>query len=137
MVDGLTLTSALLVLNSSRSGFRSVTIPMDGIEVDELSPGPFLWFRLSKNSFKKVVLLDVNLGASSYCKKQKDRVIKTVIKVLREIKEYIHNVTSIYTRRIQYSQSFVNWHIVRLPWVTYPTVALQEEVTALPIAVGV
>ena len=53
---------------------------MDGIEVDKLSLGPFLWFRLRKNSFKKVVLLDINLGAPSYYKKQKDGVIKTVIK---------------------------------------------------------
>ena len=60
-----------------------------------------------------------------------------VIKVLKEIKEHIHNVTDIYNGRIQYSPSFVNWHIVRLPWVTHPTVALQEEVTALPVAVGV
>ena len=52
-------------------------------------------------------------------------------------KVYIHNVTGIYTGRIQYSLSFVNWHIVRLPWVTHPTVALQEEVIALPVAIGV
>ena len=136
-VDGLTLTGALLVLNSCRNGFRSVTIPMDGVEVHKLSPGPFLWFRLSKNSFKKVVLLDINLGAPSYCKKQRDGAIMTVIKVLKEIKEHIHNVTNIYTGRIQYSQSFVNWHKVRLPWMTHPTVTLQEEVTALPVAVGV
>ena len=61
-VDGLTLTGVLLVLNSRQRGFRSVTIPMDGIEVHKLNRGPFLWFRLSKNSFKKVVLLDINLG---------------------------------------------------------------------------
>ena len=71
---------ALLILNSCRIGFRSVTIPVDGIEVDELSPSLFLWFRLRKIFFKKVVLLDVNLGTSSYCKKQGDGVIKTVIK---------------------------------------------------------
>ena len=78
--DRLTLTGALLVLNSCWSGFRPVTIPMDDIEVDELSPSPFLWFRLRKKIFKKVVLLNVNLGTPSYCKKQGDRVIKTVIK---------------------------------------------------------
>ena len=78
-VDGLTLTGALLVLNSRWSGFRSVTIPMDGIEVDELSPSLFLWFRPRKKFFKKVVL-DVNLGTPSYCKKQGDRLIKTIIK---------------------------------------------------------
>ena len=80
-VDGFTLTGALIVLNSCRSGFRSVTIPVDGIEVDELSLSPFLWFRLRKNSFKDVVLLDVNLGTPSYCKKKKGNgVIKTVTK---------------------------------------------------------
>ena len=52
-VDGLTLTGALFVLNSRRSGFRSVTIPVDGIEVDKLSPGPFLWFGLRNFFFQE------------------------------------------------------------------------------------
>ena len=77
--DGLTLTGALLVLNSRRSGFRSVTIPMDGVEVYKLSPRLLLWFSLCKNSFKKVVLLDINLWAPSYCKKEKDRLNRTVL----------------------------------------------------------
>ena len=88
-VDGLTLTGALLVLNCCRSGFRSVTIPMDGIEVHKLNPRPFLWFRLRKNSFKKVVLLDINLGAPSYCKKQRDGSIRTVIKVSKKTIKHI------------------------------------------------
>ena len=124
-VDGLTLTSTLLVLNGRRSRFKSVTIPVDGIEVDKLSPGPFLWFRLRENFFKKVVLININLGTPSYCKKIRSRRSnQDSDRVLREIKKvYIHYVTGIYTRRIQYSPSFVNWHIVRLPWVTHPTVA--------------
>ena len=65
-VDRLTLTGALLVLNSHRSGFRSVTIPMDGVEVYKLSPRLLFWFSLCKNSFKKVVLLDINLWALSH-----------------------------------------------------------------------
>ena len=36
---------------------------MDGVEVDELSPGPFLWLGLGENFLKKIKLLDVNLGA--------------------------------------------------------------------------
>ena len=67
--DGLTLTGALLVLNSCWSGLRFITIPMDGVEVYKLSPHPLLWFSLCKNSFKKVVLLDINLWALSYFKK--------------------------------------------------------------------
>ena len=58
-----------LVLNGHRSRFRSVAIPVDGVEVNELSPGPFLWLRLRKNFFKKIILLKVNLGAPSDCKK--------------------------------------------------------------------
>ena len=45
-VDELTLTGALLVLDSRQSGFRSVTIPMDGVKVYKLSPRPLLWFGL-------------------------------------------------------------------------------------------
>ena len=30
-----------------------------------------------------------------------------------------------------------NWHMIRLPWMTHPTVALQEKITALPVPIGV
>ena len=40
--DGLTLTSALIVLDSRKSGFRFVIIPMDGVKVYKLSPRPLL-----------------------------------------------------------------------------------------------
>ena len=63
------LTGTFLVLNGRQSRFRSVTIPVDGIEVDELSLGPFLWLVLGENFLKKIVLLNVNLGAPSDCKK--------------------------------------------------------------------
>ena len=63
------LTGTFLVLNGRRNRFRFVAIPVDGIEVDELSPGPFLWLGLRENFLKKIVLLNVNLGASSDCKK--------------------------------------------------------------------
>ena len=69
---------------------------MDSVEVHKLSPHPFLWFGLCKNSFKKVVLLDINLGALSYCKKQRDGSIRTVIKVLKKTIKHICNVMDIY-----------------------------------------
>ena len=62
------LTGTFLVLNGRRSRFRSVTIPVDGIEVDELSPGLFLQLGLGENFLKKIIL-NVNLGAPSDCKK--------------------------------------------------------------------
>ena len=59
------MTGSLLVFYGRWSKFRSIAIPMDSIEVDELSPGPFLWLGLGKNFLKKIELLDVNLGAPS------------------------------------------------------------------------
>ena len=56
------LMGTFLVLNGRWSRFKSVAIPVDGIEVDELSPGPFPWLGLRKNFLKKIILLNVNLG---------------------------------------------------------------------------
>ena len=56
---------SLLVFYGSWSRFRPVAIPVDGIEVDELSPGPFLWLELGNNFLEKIELLNVNLGALS------------------------------------------------------------------------
>ena len=44
--DGLTLMGALLVLDSHQSGFRSVTVLVDGVKIYKLSPRPLLWFGL-------------------------------------------------------------------------------------------
>ena len=87
-VDRLMLTGTFLVLNSRQSRFKSVTIPVDGIEVDELSPGPFLWFRLREIFFKKDILLNINLGTPSYCKKiRRRRSNQNNDGVLRELKK--------------------------------------------------
>ena len=58
------MTGSLLVFNGCWSRFKFVAIPVDGVEVDELSPGPFLWLGLGENFLKKIKLLDVNLGVS-------------------------------------------------------------------------
>ena len=58
-------TSSLLVFNGRWSRFRFVAIPVDGIEVDKLSPGSFLWLGLGKNSLEKIELLNVNMGVLS------------------------------------------------------------------------
>ena len=66
------MTGSLLVSNSRWCRFRFVAIPVDGIEVDKLSPGPFLWPGLGENFLKKIELLNVNLGAPSDYKKRVD-----------------------------------------------------------------
>ena len=63
------MTGTFLVLYGHRSRFRSIAIPVDGVEVNKLSPGPFLWLGLRENFLKKIILLNVNLGELSYCKK--------------------------------------------------------------------
>ena len=74
------LTSTFLILNGRWSRFRSVAIPMDDVEVDELSPGPFLWLGLHENFLEKIILLNVNLRAPSDCKKEEeDGVNKTMM----------------------------------------------------------
>ena len=59
------MTGLLLVFNGCWSRFRSVAILVNGVEVDELSPGPFLWLGLGKNFLEKIELLSVNLGVPS------------------------------------------------------------------------
>ena len=59
------MTGSLLVFNGRWSRFRFVAISVDGIEVDELSPGSFLWLGLGKNSLEKIELLNVNMGVPS------------------------------------------------------------------------
>ena len=59
------MSSSLFVFNCSLSRFGFVAIPVDGVKVDELGLGSFLWLGLGKNSLKKVKLLEINLWAPS------------------------------------------------------------------------
>ena len=82
------MTGAFLVLNGRQNRFRSIVIPVDGIEVEELSPGPFLWLGLRENFLKKIILLNVNLGAPSDCKKiRRRRINQNNDRVLKELKK--------------------------------------------------
>ena len=74
------MTGTFLVLNGRWSRFRSVAIPVDDIEADELSLGLFLWLGLCENFLEKIILLNVNLRAPSDCKKEEeDGVNKTMM----------------------------------------------------------
>ena len=66
------MSSPLIVSNGCLNRFGSVAIPVDGVKIDELGPGLFLWLGLCKNFLKKVKLLEVNLWAPSNCKKKMD-----------------------------------------------------------------
>ena len=75
---------------------------MDGIEVDKLRLGPFLWLGLGKNFLEKIELLNVNLEASSDEKKKKKvNGCKKQLKRIKGIKEvYIYYMTGMYIGRI-------------------------------------
>ena len=82
------MTGTFLVLNGHWSRFRSIAIPVDGIEVDKLSPSPFLWLGLRENFLKKIILLNVNLGSPLDCKKiRRRRINQNNDRVLRELKK--------------------------------------------------
>ena len=44
--DGLTLMGAFLVLYRRGSGLVSIAVPVDGVEINQLCPRPFLWLSL-------------------------------------------------------------------------------------------
>lgn len=64
---------ALFVLNCHWSWHESVTVPINGVEVNEFGLGSFLWFGLGKNFLKKTELFERNLRALSYCTKEDGR----------------------------------------------------------------
>ena len=110
---------------------------MDGVGVHKLSN-----VRSSGLDFAKILSRKLYSSISTWGHR---RIVKTKKRINQDghksIKENNKAHTQrdgyIYTGRIQYPSNFVNWHIVRLSWVTHPTVSLQEEVTALPVVVGV
>ena len=55
------MSSLLFVSKGCLSRFGFVAIPVDGVKIDKLGSGLFLWLGLCKNSLKKVKLLKINL----------------------------------------------------------------------------
>ena len=62
-VDGLTSVNSFVVFDGFKGGFRTVTIPMDGIRIYQLHPSPFFRLGLLKNPLEKAKLLNTNLWA--------------------------------------------------------------------------
>ena len=87
--DRLTLTGALLVFDSRRSGFRSVAIPMDGIKVNQLRPRRSSGFVFEKILSKKLYFSISTCGRRRMKKNKRDKIIRTVVKVLK--KNHLHN----------------------------------------------
>ena len=77
-VDGLTSMNSFIISNGFRSGFRTVTIPMNGVWIHQLCPSPFFRLGLLKNLLEETKLLNTNLWAPSTCRgngRLKERII--------------------------------------------------------------
>ena len=60
--------NSFVVSNGFRGGFRTVTIPVDGVRIYQLRPSPFFRLGLLKNLLEKAKLLNANLWAPSTCR---------------------------------------------------------------------
>ena len=64
-VDGLTSVNSFIISDGFRSGFRTVTILVNGVWIYQLCPSPFFRLGLLKNLLKETKLLDTNLRMPS------------------------------------------------------------------------
>ena len=64
-VDGLTSVNSFVISVGFRSGFRTVTIPVNGVWIYQLRPSPFLRLGLLKNLLEETKFLNTNLWAPS------------------------------------------------------------------------
>ena len=64
-VDELTSVNSFVISDSFKSGFRTITIPVNCVWVYQLCPSPFFRLGLLKNFLKEAKLLNTNLWAPS------------------------------------------------------------------------
>ena len=64
-VDELTSVNSFVISDSFKSGFRTITIPVNCVWVYQLCPSPFFRLGLLKNLLKEAKLLNTNLWAPS------------------------------------------------------------------------
>ena len=67
-VDGLTSVNSFVISDGFRSGFKTVTILVNGVWIYQLRPSPFFRVGLLKNLLEKTKLLNTNLWAPSTCR---------------------------------------------------------------------
>ena len=85
-VDGLTSVNSFVISDSFKSGFRTVTIPVNCVWVYQLCPSPFFRLGLLKNLLEKAKLLNTNLWAPSTCRENRRLEERTIAD---EYKKYL------------------------------------------------
>ena len=92
-VDGLTSVNSFVISDGFRSGFRTVTIPVNGVWIYQLRPSPFFWLGLLKNLLEETKLLNTNLWAPSTYRENRRLKERTIAD---ECKKYLQNWTDAY-----------------------------------------
>ena len=97
-VDGLTSVNSFVISDGFRSGFRTVTIPVNGVWVYQLCPNPFFRLGLLKNLLEKAKLLNTNLWAPSTCRENGWLEERTIAD---EYKKYLQIRTDAYEMNVR------------------------------------
>ena len=119
-VDGLTSVDSLVISEGFRSGFRTVTIPVNGLWVYQLRPSPFFRLSLLKNLLEETKLLNTNLWAPSTCKRNRrleGRIITDENKKYLQIRTDAYEMSVILPRlcRRAYAPSLLDGSSTRHP----------------------
>ena len=96
-VDGLTSVNSFVISDGFRSGFRTLTIPVNGVWVYQLCPSPLFRLGLLKNLLEEAKLLNTNLWVPSTCRgngRLEERIITD------EYKKYLRIRTDAYEMNV-------------------------------------
>ena len=96
-VDGLTSVNSFVISDGFRSGFKTVTILVNGVWIYQLRPSPFFWLGLLKNLLEETKLLNTNLWAPSTCRENRRLKERTIAD---ECKKYLQIRTDAYKMNV-------------------------------------
>ena len=128
MSNELMFSHLTIVVTGSCGRFRTLIIPMDGVQSNKLYPH-FVQQLEPKDLLQEPPLLKCNLCVILSCNKrrlgyQMEQVIENEIK---------DGWTP--TKRGHYTPSFVHKHVLLIIRVTHPIVPLNEKVPTLPVSI--
>ena len=118
--DGLTSVNSFVISGGFTGGFRTVTIPIDGVRIYQLRPSPFFWLGLLKNLLEEAKLLNTNLWAPSTYRENGRLEERTITD---EYKKYLQIWTDAYEMNVilpklcrqAYTSSLLDGSFIRHP----------------------
>ena len=96
-VNGLTSVNSFVIFDDFKGGFKTITIPMDGVRIYQLRPSPFFRLGLLKNLLEETKLLNTNLWAPSTCTENRRLKERTIAD---ECKKYLQIRTDAYEMNV-------------------------------------